>query len=134
MPPDLLDASPAPSTPPAPASGHAAVPAGATTPDAREILAGVHHLQHEGHQVALFHIMDRAEVTLPFQGLAEVRDLETGQRMILDLDELRDAYLKQVEAHCDELRRGCAACQATYHRVETTLPVDHVLRMEAAHL
>ena len=41
------------------------------------IIAALRRLRHGGHDVILFHILDEAEVTFPFDGLVELEEPET---------------------------------------------------------
>lgn len=42
--------------------------------DPEPVLQSLHRLRHRGHDVILFHILDEAEVTFPFDGLVELED------------------------------------------------------------
>lgn len=95
--------------------------------NAEMILRGIRHLHHDGHNVMAFHVMDRGERRLSFGGVAELRDLETKKRLVLDVDEIKDAYQAAVAQHQEALRAACTDCLATYHLVETTQPVESVL-------
>jgi uncharacterized protein (DUF58 family) len=55
------------------------------------ILRGVHHLYHDGKDVTLLHVLDPAELGLPMSGLVEVVSLETRQKLVVDLRQIRDA-------------------------------------------
>ena len=58
-----------------------------TDPD--PVLAALHHLRHRGHEVIVFHVLDEAEVHFPFTGLVEFEDVETPDRMTLDVQGMR---------------------------------------------
>jgi len=88
-----------------------------------EIARGIQHLQHSRHEVVVFHLLDGAEVALPLQGLVELRDLETKEKLLIDAGELKDAYGRAVQGHIDELRRLCTGCGADYFTLDTRTPV-----------
>jgi len=94
---------------------------------ADKILRGIRHLHHDGHNIVVFHVMDRGERKLSFGGVADLRDLETKARLVLDVDEVREAYEVAVVRHQETLRAVCADCLASYHLIETTQPVHTVL-------
>ncbi|MHC4885038.1 MAG: DUF58 domain-containing protein [Planctomycetota bacterium] len=96
-----------------------------------EILDGVRRLRHDGHSVTVFHILDRDEQQIPWEGMVEVESMENGERLILEADELRALYVEEVGAFCDLLRRGCSSVQAGYFQVETTTPADTAIAMRA---
>ncbi len=93
-----------------------------------QVLGGIRHLHHDGHDVRVMHVVDRAELTLPEGGLVEVTDLETAERLEVDLDEIREGYRGSVEAHLDEVRRGCLGCPAEYRLIDTATPIEEALR------
>lgn len=91
------------------------------------ILRGVAHLRHDGHEVLLLHVLDPAELRLPYAGLIEFRELETAERMVVEADEIRAAYAREVERYIEELRVGCAQFSALYHLIDTHTPIDDAL-------
>lgn len=94
---------------------------------AERVVRGIRHLDHDGHNIMVFHVLDRGERRLSFGGVAELRDLETSRRLVLDVDEVRAAYEAAVGRHQAALRTACADCMAAYHLVETSQPVHTVL-------
>lgn len=94
-----------------------------------QVLRGIRHLFHDGHNVMILHVMDPSELRLSFAGTAELRELETGRRMVVEVDEIRDAYGTEVGRYLDELRIGCTECLADYHLIETSNPVEESLRL-----
>lgn len=94
------------------------------------VVQGFRHLHHDRHDLMALHIMDGGERELSLEGHAELRELETGSRMIVEVDEIREAYARAVATYLDELRRGCAGCMAAYHFIDTRLPVeDQLIRL-----
>jgi uncharacterized protein (DUF58 family) len=83
------------------------------------ILRGVQHLRHDRHDVTLFHVLDRGELSCQGAGLVEIEELERGGRLLVDLEEVRDAYAREVERYLDELRRGSAGMLVDYCLAET---------------
>ena len=95
------------------------------------ILRGLRHLQHNGHEVTIMNIFDPAELQLSFSGLVELRELETGERLLLQTEEFREAYAFEVRRHIETLREGCADCLADYHLVDTRKPIEEALLLRA---
>src|SRR5947209_8903608 len=60
------------------------------------VMESLHHLRHRGNDVILFHILDEAEVHFPFDGLIELEDLESPDRLTLDAKGMRGDYLEAV--------------------------------------
>jgi uncharacterized protein (DUF58 family) len=94
----------------------------------REVLSGLKHLHHDGHDVRVIHILDRGELTLDASGLVELDDLESGERLEVDLDEIREVYRQAVDAHLEEIRRGCLGMISDYRLVHTDTPIAQALR------
>ena len=95
--------------------------------DADQILRGVRHLHHDGHNLIVLHVIDRSERKLSFGGIAELRDLETRARLIVEVDEIREAYEAAVSRHLEKIRVGCNECLASYRLVDTSEPLETVL-------
>lgn len=92
--------------------------------DSAEIVRGLQHLHHNRHEILVLQPLDAAELSLNFSGLAELRDLETGERLPVQADEVRDAYAQEVRKFLDEIRRGCLDCLAEYHLIDTRAPLE----------
>jgi len=91
------------------------------------ILRGVHHLYHDGKDVTLLHVLDPAELSLPMSGLVEVVSLETREKLVVDLRQIRDAYLAQMQEYLEQLRRGCQEVRADYLLAETRMDAYDVI-------
>lgn len=91
------------------------------------VVRGLRHLYHDGHNVMVMHVLDRGERALSFGGVAELRELETGSRLVIEVDEIKDAYSSAVEQYLDEIRSGCAECLAEHHLLDTRTPVEEAL-------
>lgn len=99
--------------------------------DADGILSAVRHLRHAGHRVALWQVLDRAEIQLSMDGqdgLLELDELETGRRLLVEVDEFREAYAQEVAAHLDRLHHGCAHADAVWRLCDTAVTIDEALR------
>jgi uncharacterized protein (DUF58 family) len=95
--------------------------------DADKILRGIRHLYHEGHNIVVLQVMDRAERQLSLGGVAELHDLETQAKLVVEVDAIRDAYEHAVRQHLEKIRVGCNECQAVYRLVDTADAVETVL-------
>jgi len=91
------------------------------------ILRGMHHLYHDGKDVTLLHVLDPAELALPMTGLVEVVSLETQEKLIVDLRQIRDAYQEQLQHYLERLRRGCQEVRADYLLARTSEDVYDVI-------
>jgi uncharacterized protein (DUF58 family) len=95
--------------------------------DPEPILDALYRLRHGGHDVIVFHILDEAEVHFPFEGMVELQDPETAQRLSLDADGFRQAYLGEVEAFRATYRRECFQAGVDYVPLDTSMRFDRAL-------
>lgn len=81
-----------------------------------------------GHSVLVFHLMDKAELDLPYDGNVDFQDLEGPWRRTIRVTQgLRDKYRKQLTTYCDDVRRQCARLGVEYVRLDTDTPYDVAL-------
>jgi uncharacterized protein (DUF58 family) len=90
-------------------------------------VAAVRQLRARGGDVIVFHVLDPAEIELPFDRAATFRDLESGEAIPVIPTALRAQYRALVEAHTASLARLFAAEGIDYTLVSTASPLDHVL-------
>lgn len=92
-----------------------------------KILKGVSHLHFLGHEVMLMHILDSGEINLKMTGVTELKELETGEKIIINTDEIRDAYSKSMENYISGIQSGCAAMQIDYYLNDTAKPANEAI-------
>ena len=63
-----------------------------------EILQGLSHLKHRGHEIIIFHILDAAEAKFPFSELTRFEDIETGDAVVTNPLTIKASYLEQLQA------------------------------------
>ena len=85
-------------------------------------------LRRKGTEVVFFHVMDRAEWTLPWENLTLFAGMEGEGDAIAEPDELRSAYQAEVRAHLDSLESTASRSDVEYFRTFTDEPVERVLR------
>jgi len=83
------------------------------------VMRGLHHLHHDGKDATVFHVLDPAELSLPISGFADLTEMESGHKLTVDLDEVRDSYVGEVNRYLDELRRGCMGLRFAYILTDT---------------
>src|SRR6202795_3811951 len=97
------------------------------------ILAGLRHLRHKRHEGILWHILDGAELTFPFQEATLFRGLEQYPELLTDPRALRASYLEQVEAFVKDLQRGCRDQNIDYVQLRTDTPLNVALSSYLGH-
>ncbi len=95
--------------------------------DPAEVQRGIGTLRARGHDVVLFHLLDPAERDLPGEGAATYEDAETGERLALRPEVLRERYRAQMEAHRHELLERLGKDRSDYVPLVTDQPLDHAL-------
>ena len=98
-----------------------------------ELLAGFKHLRHKRHEVVLWHILDGAELTFPFQESTLFKGLEQYPELLTEPRSLRDSYLAQIETFVHDLKRGCRDQNIDYVQLRTDTPLNVALSSYLAH-
>lgn len=98
-----------------------------------ELLMGFKHLRHKKHEVILWHILDPAELTFPFQEATLFRGLEQYPDLLTDPRSLRQSYLEQLETFITELKYGCRNQNIDYVQMRTDTPLHVALSSYLAH-
>ncbi len=92
-----------------------------------EVLQGLHALAQRGHDVVVFHVLDRDEVEFPFERMTLFEGLEEMPELLVDPRALRDAYLEEINTFQDEIRRGCLKNRIDYVKIVNSQELDVVL-------
>jgi uncharacterized protein (DUF58 family) len=92
-----------------------------------QVMAALRLLRGRGHDVMVFHVLDPAELELPFDEPTSFEDLETGERLPVLPQRLRAGYRDVVQAHVAELERRISAERMDYLLLDTSKPLDHAL-------
>ena len=82
------------------------------------------YLRAQGHEVALFQILDPAEIHLNFHETAIFEDLETGERIALNPKAARDNYQQQLQEHQAAIQSFCSRQGVHYHQLTTDMPLE----------
>jgi uncharacterized protein (DUF58 family) len=101
--------------------------------DVPALLMGFKHLRHKRHEVVLWHILDGAELTFPFQEATLFRGLEEYPDLLTDPRTLRKSYLEQIEQFVGELQHGCRNQNIDYVQLRTDAPLSVALSSYLAH-
>ena len=98
-----------------------------------KVLSALKHLRHRKHEVIVFHLLDKAEMTFPFEGPVVFQDMETARTLPTQAETLRTGYLEQLEAFIQDYRRGCGGNSIDYVQIDTSTPFDYALSSYLAH-
>ena len=95
--------------------------------DPQKLVKALQHLRHNRHEVLLFHILDKVELTLPFAGMIEFRDMETRQKLLINPNLLRADYLKELNATINTFVKACSDSNIDYRMLDTSVPFEMAL-------
>ena len=95
--------------------------------DPAEVVRGLRHLRFRGVDVIVFHLLDPAELTFPFENAARFRDLETGAELTAVPSAVRARYLEEVQAFIALYRRELQLAGIDYCLVDTSQALDAAL-------
>lgn len=85
------------------------------------------HLQFQRHDLAVFQLLDRAELDFKFDRPVRFVDLESSASVVAEPAVIRDEYLRQVEAFLEALRDGCHEHRVDYRQVVTDKDYERVV-------
>ena len=92
-----------------------------------DILSALAPLAAKGHDVMVFHVLDPAELSFPFDESTAFEDLESGQQIPVVPDRLREDYRRMIRAHVRELDERLTANRIEYTLLDTSKPLDLAL-------
>ena len=84
-------------------------------------------LRFKGNDVIVFHVMDDAELTFPFEQITEFEDMESLQTITTVPGAIREAYLQELDKFCSFCRKQCQIRGIDYHLLNTSEPLDAAL-------
>jgi uncharacterized protein (DUF58 family) len=95
--------------------------------DEEPMLRALRNLRHAGHDIIIFHILDEAEVSFPFQGMLQLRDPETGQVEPVRAADAAEEYRRNIEAFRSRLDKELKQSRIDYVPLDTSMPYDKAL-------
>lgn len=95
--------------------------------DPEPIQKALHRMRYAGHDVIVFHILDEAEATFPFDGMYEFEDNETRDTLVVDADGIKADYLEELDAFRETYKGECFRARIDYVPLHTGMPFDKAL-------
>jgi uncharacterized protein (DUF58 family) len=88
-------------------------------------------LQHNGHEVLVFQVLDEDEIELPFRDSVLFKDIEGAEQLFAEPWAFRKAYKAAMEQFIDEVRRRCRSAGIDHLLMKTNdnlgLALSHYL-------
>lgn len=101
------------------------------------VLSGLEHLRHNGHEILLFHLLDRAEHDFPYDRMTLFEGMEGMPNLVVDAKDLQTSYLKELRGFNERIRKACLQQQIDYSLFLTDQALDaaliHYLSRRASH-
>ena len=93
-----------------------------------QVLKGLRQFRFKGNDVIVFHLMDPAEIDLPFDGNILFEDLEAANlEIIADPRSIRATYQQVVQEFIGDMRKQCHDSAIDYQLISTASPLDQAL-------
>ena len=91
------------------------------------VVDGLKHFRFRGTDVIVFHVMDPAELTFPFERAARFKDLEADDEVMAVPSVVRQGYLDALHEAQETYRRELGAASIDYQLLDTAQPLDFAL-------
>ena len=92
-----------------------------------ELKVALEHLKFRRHDIALFHLLDPAELKFDFDRPARFVDMEDGESMMVDPALIARRYREVVKKYLTDFDEIIRTTGADYHRVTLDTPFEEVL-------
>ncbi len=95
--------------------------------ETEEVFSGLDHFRFHGHDLVVFHVLDPVEHRLPLDGQVRFYDLETGDELTTQVEEIRAGYTAAINAWQTELDAGCRGRAIDRVTMTTDQPLERAL-------
>jgi uncharacterized protein (DUF58 family) len=95
--------------------------------DAPDALRRILQLRARKHDVAVFQVLDPAELEFPFEDPTLFLSMEDERRLEVNAREIKESYLEEIGAFLAQTKALCAEADVDYQLVRTDEPLDAVL-------
>src|SRR5262249_57064607 len=92
--------------------------------DEKKLANGLQHFRHNHHEVIVFHVMDDAELTFPYDRLTRFKDMEGAGRVVANPKNLRARYIARIQTFLDTLKTACFERDISYNLANPKEPDD----------
>ena len=95
--------------------------------DVDAVVDALSHVRGRGNDLMVFHLLDRREIDFAFSDATNFVDMETGEKMPVIPEYLREQYAALVAEHTRTLGKRIGETRADYAMFDTTKPLDLAL-------
>ncbi len=97
--------------------------------EAEELFSALQHLKYNRHEVVMFHVVDKAhELDFEFENRPyEFVDMETGEKVKLQANQVKDHYVKQMEEYRQALKLKCTQYKIDFVEADIAKDFSQIL-------
>lgn len=92
-----------------------------------DLLEALRPYRVAGHDLVVFHVLDRAEVEFPYTEASRFQDLESGEELPVVPEGFAEQYRRLMREHIDALTAKFAEARIDYVQLTTSEPLDNAL-------
>lgn len=96
--------------------------------NAEVIINRLRQLKSRRHEIVLYHVLDRDEISFPFDDMTVFKDLEDKSEITTDAYFLRNEYLKRIRQMINTFRSALRKSGIDYLLADTSMPLEANLR------
>ena len=89
-----------------------------------KILSALKHFRYQGHEVIVFHILDKNEIEFDFHRKTKFLDMENNQSLITESQHIRQSYKKSMNKFLDYIKTECLKNNIDYKLLTTDKPLS----------
>jgi len=95
--------------------------------DPEDIVRALAYVRGRGNDMIVFHLLDPREMDFSFADASNFIDMETGDKMPIIPEYLREQYRELVQQHTNSLSKRIVEARADYALFDTSKPLDRAL-------
>ncbi|MEE9316039.1 MAG: DUF58 domain-containing protein [bacterium] len=95
--------------------------------DQEKVLNALKYFRFKKHEVIVFHLLDPAEMELPFTNVLWLEDMENGKRVLTHPQIIREKYKSVVKEFVETYKLSCLRSDIDYCLMDTKTPLDFAL-------
>lgn len=95
--------------------------------DPQALVKALEHFRYNGHEVIVFHILDRQELEFEFERITRFVDAETNEEVITTPQTIRENYLAHLHDFINHYKLELSKSDIDYNTIDTSTPLDYAL-------
>tara|TARA_B100000945_G_C20426104_1_gene620584 strand:+ start:2010 stop:2906 length:897 start_codon:yes stop_codon:yes gene_type:complete len=96
--------------------------------DPDEIMSGLKHFRHRGHEVIVFHVLDENELTLnDYKQRTNFLDIESNEKITTEPWHIQKEYQIEINKFCNYFKYNCNKNNIEYFRITTEKKLELAL-------